>query len=129
MNISKFKKSTLSLIIGTVLTLTLACSGQPVAKYENVNFKELSLKENTIIVDVRTPEEFNTGHIENSINIPLSVLPDSVESLKKFDAIILVCRSGNRSGKAKVLLDEKGFKNVYNGGGWDRLNEKLKNEN
>ena len=124
MNISKLKYSALSFIIG----LSFLCCGQTGGRGKNVNWKEMLRKENTIIVDVRTPDEFVAGRIEKSINIPLSVLPDSVEYLRTFDNIILVCRSGNRSGKAKVLLEKNGLKNVYNGGGWESLDKELKVE-
>ena len=124
MNIAKLKTTALSILIG----LSFPGCGQTTVRDKKVNLKEIIQKENTIIVDVRTAEEFSAGHIEQSINIPLSSLPYSVEKLSTFDNIILVCQSGNRSGRAKMLLEEKGLKNVYNGGGWWALNERLKNE-
>lgn len=78
-----------------------------------------------IIVDVRTPGEFNEGHIKQSINIPLNLLPQKVNELKKKNRpIITVCRSGSRSSMAKSLLTKQGLE-VHNGGGWTSLNEKL----
>ena len=78
-----------------------------------------------IIVDVRTPGEFNEGHIKQSINIPLNLLPQKVNELKKKNRpIITVCRSGSRSSMAKSLLTKQGLE-VHNGGGWSWLNENL----
>ena len=76
-----------------------------------------------ILVDVRTPEEFNERHIEGSINIPLDnisgepfididALPQDKDSL-----ILLICRSGNRTQTALKLLEQAGYTRVYNIGG------------
>ena len=108
----------LVLSILTVLITGLLFSCVRETQKKRIDFRELSQKPNTIIIDVRTPAEFATGHIKESINIPLQVLPDSVENLKRFENIILVCRSGNRSGSAKILLEERGLENIYNGGSW-----------
>lgn len=80
-----------------------------------------SLTARKVTVDVRTVEEYNEGHIESSINIPLQTMGDSIESLKHYEKVIVICRSGKRSAKAKAELEEAGFTNVYNGGGWEHL--------
>jgi rhodanese-related sulfurtransferase len=103
------------------------------AEQKKVDFTKLAQKSTTIIIDVRTPEEFSEGHIKQSINIPLQIFSDFpsafsfgfpsqvIEDLRRFETIILVCRTGNRSGQAKELLEEKGFENAYNGGAWDEF--------
>ena len=83
--------------------------------------RSLTAHKGTVIVDVRTAEEYNEGHIESSINIPLQTMGDSIESLKHYEKVIVICRSGRRSAKAKAELEEAGFMNVYNGGGWEHL--------
>lgn len=83
--------------------------------------RSLTTRKGTVIVDVRTVEEYNEGHIESSINIPLQTMGDSIESLKHYEKVIVICRSGKRSAKAKAELEEAGFTNVYNGGGWEHL--------
>lgn len=83
--------------------------------------RSLTAHKGTVIVDVRTAEEYNEGHIESSINIPLQTMGDSIESLKHYEKVIVICRSGKRSAKAKAELEEAGFTNVYNGGGWEHL--------
>jgi len=71
-----------------------------------------------LIVDVRTPEEFAAGNYKGSINIPLSELEKNLHLFgDKKGKIIVYCRTGNRSGKAKKILIENGFENVINGGG------------
>lgn len=73
------------------------------------------------IIDVRTPGEYQQGHLKNSKNIPLDKLMGQVSKLKKDVPIITVCASGMRSGSAKSLLKNAGFKDVHNGGSWLNL--------
>ena len=81
-----------------------------------------------IIIDVRSETEFYSGHIENSLNIPLGDLPSKLDYLKyKEQAIITCCASGIRSAGAQKLLSAKGYTNVVNGGGWSNLESKLGN--
>lgn len=72
----------------------------------------------SLVVDVRTPREFARWHYPGARNIPVSEIQKHVDQLGDKDrAIILYCRSGNRSATAKRLLLESGFTNVLNGGG------------
>ncbi len=105
------------LIIGLLSLLLLpSCNAQGSSGVSKL--KELASQDLTLIVDVRTPQEFESGHYEKSVNIPLDLLPDSIDSLRRYKSIITICRSGNRSETAKKILNNKGFDNVYNGGGW-----------
>lgn len=72
-----------------------------------------------IILDVRTKEEFEEGHIKNAINIPNETIGDSEpKELRDKDQIILVyCRSGNRSKQASKKLAKLGYTNIYEFGG------------
>lgn len=82
--------------------------------------------EGAVIVDVRSEEEYRMGHIPGSRNIPLQVIKNETGALKKLNKpIITVCRSGNRSSVAKSLLSGEGIE-VYNGGAWKSLNEKIR---
>lgn len=112
---------TKKLLIPLILILGLLFFHAQCTPRERVNFRELAQKPNTVIIDVRTPAEFAEGHIGQSVNIPLQVLPDFIEDLEEFDNIILICRSGNRSGYAQNFLRENGLQNSYNGGGWERF--------
>jgi phage shock protein E len=79
------------------------------------------------IVDVRERLEFFFGHARKAINIPLSRLPNKIESFKSMEGpIILYCRSGNRSEQAKTILKSKGIKQVYNAGGLSEVRALLK---
>ncbi|MCS6833390.1 MAG: rhodanese-like domain-containing protein [Flammeovirgaceae bacterium] len=76
------------------------------------------LQEGAAIVDVRTPQEFKSGHAKGAMNIPLDAIASNADSLKKYSHIIVCCASGMRSGQAKSILEKKGFTNVTNGGSW-----------
>lgn len=89
-----------------------------------VDFAELKAK-GAIIIDVRSPGEFASGHIKGSVNIPLNNLSQGVAKYKKEATIITCCASGMRSASAKSVLTSKGFTNVFNGGGWSSLQSKL----
>ena len=75
--------------------------------------------EEILIIDVRTTEEWNEGHINTAKHIEWQVISEQIFDLTTdFDSeIYLYCRSGNRSGKAKKILDDIGFTNVTNAGG------------
>lgn len=90
-----------------------------------VDYKQL-LKDGALIVDVRTPGEFKTGHIKGALNIPLDAIKSRVDELKrKNKTIITCCRSGNRSGMAKGILHSAGI-DCYNGGAWNILDQKIR---
>lgn len=78
------------------------------------------------IIDVRTPAEFSTGHIPNSINIPITLLGKRILRVGKDKPIILCCASGMRSASARTALQSMGYLHVYNGGSWDRLMNRIK---
>ncbi len=74
-----------------------------------------------VIVDVRSKAEFDGGHLNNSVNIPLDVLKSSLDQLDQSKPIITCCASGIRSATAKNILKSRGFREVRNGGGWASL--------
>lgn len=76
------------------------------------------------IIDVRTREEFNSGHVKGSLNIPLQNLSAQLNKISKAKPVIVCCASGMRSGSAKTVLQSKGY-TVYNGGGWTSLQRKI----
>ena len=76
----------------------------------------------TVIVDVRTVAEWeNDGHANCTVNIPLDQLESRMGELKKDQKVVLVCRSGNRAGTAKQLLESAGFTQVENKGAWQNI--------
>lgn len=91
-------------------------------------FKSSVLANDTIVLDVRTEEEFYgpLGHIEGATLIPIDELADRMSELSfvKDKTIYVVCRSGNRSGRGKDILNANNFTAVNVNGGmlaWDAL--------
>jgi rhodanese-related sulfurtransferase len=93
---------------------------------ETTNTTQTATKE--IIVDVRSIEEWNEdGHADCSVNYPLDQFASKIEELKKYDKVILVCRSGNRAGIAKGQLQSAGYtKEIENLGPWQNVTCKTK---
>ncbi|MCX7622888.1 MAG: rhodanese-like domain-containing protein [Thermomicrobium sp.] len=67
-----------------------------------------------LVIDVREPHEWKTGHIPGARLIPLDELPLRVAELDPEREIVLVCRSGNRSAQATLYLQRAGFRRVVN---------------
>lgn len=91
--------------------------------YRDITAKEIEEKignkENFILLDVRTQEEYVEGHIPNSQLLPLQELKEKVEATipNKKEEIVVYCRSGVRSRQAAQILIDLGYENVYNLGG------------
>lgn len=77
------------------------------------------------IIDVRTPGEYQRGHVAGSINIPLNEVQAKLKQIKGYKApIITCCASGNRSGMAAQILQQAGVEAV-NGGPWNRVDRAI----
>lgn len=85
-----------------------------------VDFAEV-IARGGVIIDVRTSGEYASGHLNNSVNIPLSALSSQLGKLKKDKPVITCCASGMRSASARATLLSNGFSEVYNGGSWISL--------
>lgn len=96
-----------------------SCNGQPAKNLQSIATEDFSKKINNTpkaqILDVRTPEEFASEHIDNAVNVDW--LGNNFEvNAKKFDKskpVFVYCKSGGRSSKAATKLAELGFKNIY----------------
>ena len=76
-----------------------------------------TISDEFIVIDVRTSEEFNAGHIEESSNVEWQNISSIIDKVKKDQKIYLYCRSGNRSQKATDILIKLGYEDVLNIGG------------
>lgn len=74
-----------------------------------------------LVVDVRTPGEFETGHVPGSLNIPLDQLPARVSEIDPAQPVLLCCASGGRSAQACRFLASQGYTRTLNAGPWTRL--------
>ncbi len=80
-----------------------------------------ALKSGAVVIDVREPSEFERGHVEGSLNIPLGKISSKANSIsKKYSSVVTCCRSGIRSSQAAGILKNSGVE-VYNGGSWQTV--------
>ena len=127
------KKAALFKVIPFIVLLCLligiSCSAsQKATSFTRISMEEaksmMELDDGHVIVDVRTAEEYTSGHIPGAICIPNeTIYKDRPSALPDLDQVILVyCRSGNRSKRSARMLYEMGYTNVYEFGGiidWD----------
>jgi phage shock protein E len=83
-----------------------------------MDYKQM-IQNGAIVIDVRSPQEFKSGHAQGSKNIPLGNLSSKVSELKGKE-VILVCLSGGRAGQAKNILTQAGIK-AHNAGPWQKV--------
>ena len=96
------------------------------------------VNEGGLLLDVRTPYEYNKYHVSKAINLPLNSIINHFSSSistqshsllsNKEQRIVVYCRSGNRSDKALHILKKAGYKYVYNLGGFARWPQKMNSE-
>lgn len=86
----------------------------------------LAIPENAFLVDVRTAAEFAEGSVENAINIPLDQIEEELHQFDNKKNIVVFCKSGMRSERAKDILIEHGFSDTINGGGYQAVIDHLK---
>ena len=99
----------LALLLGATVALVGCAASEPV-----------ELSEDTVIIDVRTPAEFASGHLDGAVNIDVQS-PDFAGQIMELDPngeYFVYCRSGNRSGQAIAQMNQMGFngENLTNGG-------------
>ncbi len=70
-----------------------------------------------LLVDVRTADEFATGHIHGAVNIPLDTIETRLNEIPRTQPIVVYCHSGNRSGQAVKILANAGYTQIYDLGG------------
>ena len=78
-----------------------------------------------LVIDVRTTQEWQSGHLEEAIHIEWQDILNISESVSKDKEIYLYCRSGNRSGKATKILIDAGYINAINAGSIQEANNLL----
>ena len=122
------EKQTQMIIVFAVLVLAVAAyyvmqvGLRETSEYGNVDVGEAQdlIAEDIalVILDVRTVSEFDSGHVEGAINIPVEELSKRLSELNSNDELLVYCRTGNRSTTAVGILKENGYNRIYhmNGG-------------
>ena len=116
----KFKVLSVGMLLVVTLSSAIGCSkGSSEAYNEIDSTKTVELigeTKNTLVIDVRDADAYAEGHLTNAINIPFDEFEEKIADLEgyKDQTIVLICNTGNKSGKAGKMLVDKGFTKVYN---------------
>ena len=114
----------MSSLVGFIIVLVLALAYLYMKRSGLISSKEAVeyLRSGAMLIDVRSVNEFESGHILQAYNMPLDrvdiLVPNAVRDKNK--VLLLHCSTGVRSGMAKKKLEEMGYKNVFNLGSYDR---------
>ncbi len=116
------------LIIGLVLAVFLGLKRLGLV---SVGTARKHLEEGALVVDVRSAQEFQAGHLPMTVNIPLGELQTSLPRRvsDKNQVLLLHCLSGTRSGIARRALKAMGYANVFNLGSYGRAKSILNRQN
>jgi rhodanese-related sulfurtransferase len=127
-----FKRKTAVFAVGLLVVAALAavlinynntcCADSPGTTVQDItpaNYQEqfVTGDEPHLLIDVRTTEEFSSGHIRGALNIPLDSLADHLSEIPDDQPVVVYCRSGNRSAQASQILAQAGYSSIYDLGG------------
>lgn len=111
------------LLLVWVSVLWISCSTaekSAVEEISNITSKIVNDPE-TVLVDVRIPEQYQKSTEKNTVNIPLAEIPDKLDFFKNRKQIVVFCNSGRQARQAIEILNNNGIKNVYNGINWNNI--------
>ena len=92
----------------------------------NILYEEYKSLNSALLIDVRSKEEYQEGHIPGNINIPLNSMEDINRVAPSYEQkIYLYCYSGFRSGKALNFLKSMGYENLVNMGGFSQYSGEI----
>ncbi len=114
---SNFFPISLALMSGTMILWSMFGNRfRGVKEVDTNGALQLINHKDAFILDVREPSEYDNGHLLNAKLIPLGKLKERVGELEKHKdkPLVVVCRSGNRSGTACAILSKQGFTQAYN---------------
>lgn len=117
------KLTVLAVLLGAFVLV--ACQGAgnpPTAAVKGGEIKEISVqeaseavkKDGVQFIDVRTPEEYRTGHAPKAVNRPLDTFEKDLAALDREKPVYVICQTGRRSQKAAEMLRNAEFKTIYN---------------
>lgn len=110
-------------VAGCMLLVSMAATAQDTTGkgIEPAVFEQKMKKRKTVVLDVRTPAEYHEGHIPGAVNVDVldsTLFTNWIKDRNRRTKYLLYCRSGKRSGKALVIMQEAGYRKLYhlNGG-------------
>lgn len=118
MSAMTLRRVLLTLVVTAAAMLGLgACSGA------DTEAARTAISDGATAVDVRTPAEYQGGHLDGALNIDVQApdFADRVDELPKNDTYVVYCRSGNRSAAAIGIMEDLGFTSLIDGGAYTSL--------
>ena len=113
------KRLSLVLMMFLIAGVVAACSPTNVSRISPdeyvAQFADASATH--LLIDVRTPTEFASGHIPGAINIPVDQIASRLGEIPSDMPVIVYCQSGTRSGRASGILSQNGYDTIYDLGG------------
>lgn len=109
------------LSIFSLLTMA-SCKTKSVATAPDRSTIKATVKDDeTVLVDVRTPEEFKAGTAHNAVNIPLAEIENNLDFFKEKKRVVVFCNRGRQANQAIEILNKNGIENVENGVTWKNV--------
>lgn len=109
-----------ALVVVLLSTNTNCCAANPASTVQNISpaeYWDQFISASHLLIDVRTPEEFASGHIQGAVNIPVDDLTGRLSEVPNNQPGVVYCRSGNRSARASQILAQSGYTSIYDLGG------------
>jgi thioredoxin 1 len=118
------------MMVFALLAIFTSCNAQP--QVNTTQFEQAMKASNTVLVDVRTPQEFASGHIDKAVNIDIydRSFQTKALALDKSKTVLVYCRSGSRSAQAATFFRKQGYQVVDLAGGigsWTSAGKKIVN--
>jgi rhodanese-related sulfurtransferase len=116
------RKNSTRVIIGAIAVAAIILYARGLIAGEKTDYGDVNVERameltearpDLVILDVRSPAEFDEGHIEGAVNIPVDSLEGRLGELDKGDELLVYCRIGNRSRRATGILRDNGFTKIY----------------
>lgn len=104
-------------VVGVATLLSCNSTPEGVTDIDSETYNKLEAEKNTVVIDVRTPNEVSNGYIKGAdlfIDFNGGNFENEIEKLDRSKKYIVYCASGNRSAKASKVFVDKGFKEIYN---------------
>lgn len=101
-------------IAAVIVMISWSCkTARPVSEESRANVKEIVLSAETTLVDVRIPAQFSEKTAPAAVNIPLALIEENLDFLRKQKQIVIFCNTGRQASQAKEILKKNGIENVY----------------
>jgi phage shock protein E len=126
---SMLTSSLMKYLLVPIVVSALLCSGcgGPRGMEQPQSAAAPSVSNKSLVLDVRTPQEFASGHVAGAINLPVDQVEKRISELvpSKDTPLIVYCRSGRRSAAAKKILDGLGYTRVEDFGSYESARQRL----